>query len=175
MSGFIAFSYNLDMKIKGPSSRCRSDPYTQVGFLPCYGIGNILTILFSLHQLYKMQRISSFPEESDRLRCFVLVTTPLFTRLRFLQTIRTFAKFKSLLFLPAFSCWMRSEKSAKHGYFESESFNDVLSPLPSVRLMREEIKLEFSAFFRLAATPAPLFWMMIVLHRERGLFPLPRF
>ena len=50
-------------------------------------------------------------------------------------------------------------KSAKHGYFdfESESFNDVLSPLPSVRLMREEIKLEFSAYFRLAATPAPLF------------------
>ena len=100
MSGFIAFSYNLDMKIKGPSSRCRSDPYTQVEFVLCYGIGNILTILFSLHQLYKMQRISSFPKESDRLRCFVLVTTPLFTRLRFLQTIRTFAKFKSLLCSP---------------------------------------------------------------------------
>ena len=108
MSGFIAFSYNLDMKIKGPSSRCRSDPYTQVGFLPCYGIGNIQTILFSLHQLYKMQRISSFPKESDRLRCFVLVTTPLFTRLRFLQTIRTFAKFKSLLVF-ASSEWGREK------------------------------------------------------------------
>ena len=73
---------------------------TQVGFGLCYDLGNTLTVLFSLHQLYKMQRISSFPKESDRLRCFVLVTTPLFTRLRFLQTIRTFAKFKSLLCSP---------------------------------------------------------------------------
>ena len=126
---------------------------TQAGFGLCNDLGNTLTVLFSLHQLYKMQRISSFPEESDRLRCFVLVTTPLFTRLRFLQTIRTFAKFKSFLCLP--ECWMRSEKSAKHGYFESESFNDVLSPLPSVRLMREEIKLEFSAYFWLSALYHP--------------------
>ena len=34
---------------------------------------------------------------------------------------------------------MSRKKSAKHEYFESESFNDVLSPPQSVRLMREKI------------------------------------
>ena len=49
---------------------------------------------------------------------------------------------------------MRQEKkSAKHEYFESESFNDVLSPPRSVRLMREQINLEFFTFFQPCSTP----------------------
>ena len=119
-----------------------------------------------------MQRISCYPKESDRLRCFVLVTTPLFTSLRFLQTIRTFAKFKSLLCSPPSHAEWGRKKSAKHGY--SESFNDVLSPLPSVRLMREEIKLEFSAYFRLAATPAPHsfeWWLSSIAERADNFSP----